>query len=300
MGKTSPDRSALLRLGPNVMVPTLLALEDVGFTPDIFWRIRSDQQFCSILGQDVANAGIRELPAEEIRLSEYLGEEYPYFGVRAWSEAFWIFLTPDQLDRFPKFPWPLELLEEDCPISKMIHGKCRERNTRYIPIKESHSIFLGLDKAKSKALTPKEMQRLANEHDRGCNFASETIGKSEFFSTQHAAFRWYMIFEVGVCKSNEKDFSQQISLLSHISHAYEVPSAAEAAQCHYLCKNKHGGYPLDMGYVRTSTRIDLPEHNNPRIVVGKGSPPSNFNFGFVRDEEKDYHVRIAASRIPGK
>jgi hypothetical protein len=286
------------------LVPTFNALRAAGFTREILERIKKDKHFTSLLGEVVADSGIRELPEKELALANYLGEETEYWGTRAWSEAFWIFLTENQLNNFPAFPWPMELLEEPCPLMAYM-GKCRGENRgKYIPIRESHIIYLGLDKVGSKVLSPTLMQRLANDHSRGYHTAGEQMGRTDFFKTEHAKFRWYMMFQEPVHDSwNKPSYQDQLALLPP---GYENPSAIEVVQCHYLCRNDRcNSQPFSCitgaQYLWTSTTATFPDRDNEqRICLGKAE--GNW-FGFFRTDansESLSRIGIAASRIPGQ
>lgn len=290
-GTKSPSYNYLLSLEINSLLPILSALHEVGFTPETMERISKDKIFASLLGEIVANFGIPNIPDNEAILAQQLD----YWGVRAWSEAFWVYLTENQLKKFPTFPWPLELLNEPCQFSTRL-GKCRgERRELYIPICETHRIFLGLDKVGRKPLTMKQMQRLALKHKRGYQSASDKIGTSNFFNTEVAQFRWYMIYHSSLYDSGNKTYEEQLTMLPQ---EYENPSAIELAQCRYLCSDSHVWFNPEV--VRTKTTSPISGQDECRITLG-GDSSFDFGIGYVPDDNLQAdHIKIAASRLPGK
>lgn len=140
------------------------------FTEDHFQRIQSgDEPFIQALVDLANNAGIAVLPTEEQQIYNALGTGN-YFGVREWSKIFWLM----NVDRFPKFDWPIELLDEPCPFWP---GK---------RIRETHWVYLGVNKFGKKPTNFTNWQKLIESKSK-CRLERSFISK-----IVPAKYCWYL------------------------------------------------------------------------------------------------------------
>lgn len=104
------------------------ALEQAGIGDEVTDRLRIDPELRERLRTFVGEGAIHQLPDPEIEVFKALGNNY--FGSRGLSTRFWSYLTESELASFPKFPWPVRILQKPCPFTE------DER------IGETHFVFL--------------------------------------------------------------------------------------------------------------------------------------------------------------
>ncbi len=202
-----------------------------------------------------------------------------FFGIEDWSALYGVNFSQKQLRAIAEFPWGEDILNSPCPFHK---GKT---------IRETHAVFLGLDRFMGKSLTIMKWQEIhpADGQPRFYSYPQDCWYKDEKFANNPTcSFRWYLMPLLIVLNSEGKTYQDQVALLPA---EYEVPFAiAEVGKC-LLYHRKNGTFLNSNRYGRCQDVAS----DGYRVLVG-GFDSDGLNVDYSTDGHRHDDIGLAASR----
>ena len=222
----STTQGGLWTIGFGELGATLKALQDHGVTHDHLARLRADPGYAKWVAEFMLQVDL-DAPINHKNVRAVMGKNF--FGVEDWSAFYSANFNQRQLRQVAKFPWSEDILNSTCPL-------CGE------VVKDCHFAFLGLDRINGKPLTILKWQELhpAMGQPKFHSYApiAEYSGK-KFAMETTMSFRWYLLHQNIVPKSEGKNYDDQKAMLTA---DYEVPSAVTEATKDLLVFRKTGKF----------------------------------------------------------
>lgn len=222
----STNQSGLWKVEFGELGATLKVLQDHGVTPDHLARLRAEPDYAKRVAEFMLRGGLDASIHQKLARA-VMGKNF--FGVEDWSALYGVNFSQKQLRQVAEFPWGEDILNSTCPLC----GKA---------VKDCHFAFVGLDRINGKPLTILKLQEL---HPVMGQPKFYSYAPSAWYSEQKFArettmdFRWYLLHQNIVPKSEDKTYGDQKAMLTV---DYEVPSAVTEATKDLLVFRKTGNF----------------------------------------------------------
>ena len=213
---------------------TLKVLQDNGVTPDHLARLRAEPDYAKRVAEFMLRGGLDASIHQKLARA-VMGKNF--FGVEDWSALYGVNFTQKQLRQVAEFPWGEDILNSICPLC----GKV---------VKDCHFAFVGLDRVNGKPLTILKLQEIhpATGQPKFYSYApSAWYSEQKFAKETTMSFRWYLLHQNIVPKSESKTYDEQKAMLAV---DYEVPSAVAEATKDLLVFKKTGNFVNSSRYAR--------------------------------------------------
>ena len=254
---------------------TLKVLQDHGVTPDHLARLRAESDYAKRVAEFMLRGGL-DASIHQKLARVVMGKNF--FGVEDWSALYGVNFTQKQLRQVAEFPWGEDILNSTCPLC----GKV---------VKDCHFAFVGLDRINGKPLTILKLQELhpTTGQPKFYFYAPSAWYSNEKFAKETTmSFRWYLLHQNIVPKSEDKTYGDQKAMLTA---DYEVPSAVTEVTKDLLIFRKTGNFVNSSRYAR----CECVTSDGFRVIVGYFD-----GNGLVVDnywvDDRYYSVGLAASR----
>ncbi|MBI1999093.1 MAG: hypothetical protein HYS74_00360 [Parcubacteria group bacterium] len=201
-----------------------------------------------------------------------------FFGVEDWSVLYGVNFSQKQLRQVAEFPWGEDILNSTCPLC----GKV---------VKDCHFAFVGLDRINGKPLTILKLEELhpTTGQPKFYSYAPDAwYSKEKFARKTTMSFRWYLLHQNIVPKSEDKTYDGQRAMLTA---DYEVPSAVTEVTKDLLVFRKTGNFVNQSRYARCECVTSGGDRVDAGDVGGGGLGVNHFWGG-----SRGYGVGLAASR----
>ena len=241
-------------------------------------RLRSDNDYAKRVAEFMLRGGLDASIHQKLARA-VMGKNF--FGVEDWSALYGVNFTQKQLRQVAEFPWGEDILNSTCPLC----GKV---------VKDCHFAFVGLDRINGKPLTILKLQELhpATGQPKFYSYASSAWYSNEKFAKETTmSFRWYLLHQNIVPKSEDKTYGEQVQMLTADYADYEVPSAVTEATKDLLVFRKTGNFVNPSRYAR----CECVSSDGGRVYVGRFGEFGLFVFR-CWDDCRGYDVGVAASR----
>ena len=228
---------------------TLKVLQDNGVTPDHLARLRAEPDYAKRVAEFMLRGGLDASIHQKLARA-VMGKNF--FGVEDWSALYGVNFTQKQLRQVAEFPWGEDILNSICPLC----GKV---------VKDCHFAFVGLDRVNGKPLTILKLQEIhpATGQPKFYSYApSAWYSEQKFAKETTMSFRWYLLHQNIVPKSESKTYDEQKAMLAV---DYEVPSAVAEATKDLLVFKKTGNFVNSSRYARCEDVTS----GGCRVVVGR-------------------------------
>jgi hypothetical protein len=235
---------------------TLKALQDNGVTTDHLARIRAEPDYAKRVAEFMLRGGLEASIHQKVA-RKVMGKNF--FGVEDWSTFCGVNFSQKQFRQVAEFPWSEDLLNSTCPLC----GKV---------VKDCHFAFVGLNRLKGKPLTILKWHELhpATGQPKFYSYApSAWYSEYKFARETTMSFRWYLLHQNIVPRSEKKTYDDQKAMLTA---DYEVPSAVTEATKDLLIFRKTGDFVNPSRYAR----CECVTSGGDRVFVG------NFNESELR------------------
>ena len=221
----STTQSGLWKVEFGELGATLKVLQDHGVTLDHLARLRAEPNYAKRVAKFMLQGGLDASIHQKLARA-VMGKNF--FGVEDWSALYGVNFSQKQLRRVAEFPWGEETLNSTCPLC----GKV---------VKDCHFAFVGLDRIKGKSLTILKLQELhlATGQPKFYSYAPCAWYSKQKFARETMNFRWYLLHQDIVPKSEDKTYDDQKAMLTA---DYEVPSAVTEATKDLLVFRKTGNF----------------------------------------------------------
>ena len=255
----------------------LLKLEAAGLTDELAQKVIDSKgnNLAAKVVRLISNGGF-EATTSQKRAQEIMGRNF--FGIEDWSALYGVSFSQKQLRQVAEFPWGEDILNSICPLC----GKA---------VKDCHFAFVGLDRINGKPLTICKWQELhpATGQPKFYSYApSAWYSEQKFAKETTMNFRWYLLHQSIVPKSEDKTFGDQKVMLTA---DYEVPTAVTEATKDLLVFRKTGNFVNPSRYARCEDvssdgyRVDVGCFDESGLVVND-----------YWDGSRRYRIGVAASR----
>lgn len=227
---------------------TLKVLQDNGVTPDHLARLRAEPDYAKRVAEFMLRGGLDASIHQKLARA-IMGKNF--FGVEDWSALYGVNFMQKQLRQVAEFPWGEDILNSTCPLC----GKV---------VKDCHFAFVGLDRLNGKPLTILKLQELhpATRQPKFYSYApSAWYSEQKFAKETTMSFRWYLLHQNIVPKSEDKTYDEQKAMLTA---DYEVPSAVAEATKDLLAFRKTGNFVNPSRYAHCKDFTS----GGDRVVVG--------------------------------
>ena len=254
---------------------TLKVLQDNGVTPDHLARLRAEPDYAKRVAEFMLRGGLDASIHQKLARA-VMGKNF--FGVEDWSALYGVNFTQKQLRQVAEFPWGEDILNSICPLC----GKV---------VKDCHFAFVGLDRVNGKPLTILKLQEIhpATGQPKFYSYApSAWYSEQKFAKETTMSFRWYLLHQNIVPKSESKTYDEQKAMLAV---DYEVPSAVAEATKDLLVFKKTGNFVNSSRYARCEDVTS----GGYRVGVG-GFGGSGLCVSAYWDDGRGDGVGLAASR----
>ena len=254
---------------------TLKVLQDNGVTPDHLARLRAEPDYAKRVAEFMLRGGLDASIYQKLARA-VMGKNF--FGVEDWSALYGVNFTQKQLRQVAEFPWGEDILNSICPLC----GKV---------VKDCHFAFVGLDRVNGKPLTILKLQEIhpATGQPKFYSYApSAWYSEQKFAKETTMSFRWYLLHQNIVPKSESKTYDEQKAMLAV---DYEVPSAVAEATKDLLVFKKTGNFVNSSRYARCEVVTSV----GYRVFVGYFGE-RGLDVIFYWDDGRYGYVGLAASR----
>jgi hypothetical protein len=271
----STTQSGLWNITFGELGATLKALQDHGVTLDHLARLRAEPDYAKRVAEFMLRGGLDTSIHQKLARA-VMGKNF--FGVEDWSTLYGVNFSQKQLRQVAEFPWGEDILNSNCPLC----GKV---------VKDCHFAFLGLNCINGKPLTILKLQELhpAKGQPKFYSYApSAWYSEQKFARETTMSFRWYLLHQNIVPKSEDKTYDDQKAMLTA---DYEVPSAVTEATKDLLVFRKTGNFVNPSRYAR----CECVTSDGDRVDVGsfdEGGLDVSRCWGGCRG----YGIGLAASR----
>ncbi len=254
---------------------TLKVLQDNGVAPDHLARLRAEPAYAKRVAEFMLRGGFDA--SIRLKLARAI------MGKNIWLPEDWASFydwrpTNKQLRQVAEFPWGEDILNSTCPLC----GKV---------VKDCHFAFVGLDRVNGKPFTILKLQELhpATGQPRFYSYApSAWYSEQKFAKETTMNFRWYLLHQNIVPKSENKTYDEQKAMLTT---DYEVPLAVTEATKDLLAFRKTGKFVNPSRYAR----CEAVASDGPRVGVGAFDERGLIVL-YYWDNSHDYFIGLAASR----
>lgn len=270
----STTQSGLWKVEFGELGATLKALQDHGVTPDHLARLRAEPDYAkrvAFMLRGGLDASIHQKLARAV-----MGKNF--FGVEDWSALYGVNFSQKQLRQVAEFPWGEDILNSTCPLCGKVTKDC-------------HFAFVGLDRLNGKPLTILKLQELhpVTGQPKFYSYApSAWYSEQKFAKETTMDFRWYLLHQNIVPKSEDKNYGDQKAMLTT---DYEVPSAVTEATKDLLVFRKTGNFVNPSRYAR----CECVTSDGHRVPVGYFDE-SGLDVNDYWGDGRPYPFGVAASR----
>jgi hypothetical protein len=271
----STTQSGLWKVEFGELGATLKVLQDNGVTPDHLARLRAEPDYAKRVAGFMLRGGLDASIHQKLARA-VMGKNF--FGVEDWSTLYGVNFSQKQLRQVAEFPWGEDILNSTCPLC----GKV---------VKDCHFAFMGLDRINGKPLTILKLQELhpATGQPKFYSYApSASYSEQKFARETTMSFRWFLLHQNIVPKSEDKTYDDQRAMLTA---DYEVPSAVTEATKDLLVFRKTGNFVNPSRYAR----CECVTSDGNRVNVGNFDE-NGLNVNNYRDDYRYYYFGLAASR----
>ncbi|KKT28275.1 hypothetical protein A3G55_02855 [Candidatus Giovannonibacteria bacterium RIFCSPLOWO2_12_FULL_44_25] len=252
----STIQSGLWKVEFGELGATLKVLQDHGVTPDHLARLRAEPDYAKRVAEFMLRGGLDASIHQKLARA-VMGKDF--FGVEDWSALYGVNFSQKQLRQVAEFPWGEDILNSTCPLC----GKV---------VKDCHFAFVGLDRINGKPLTILKLQELhpATGQPKFHSYTSAWYSEQKFARETTMSFRWYLLHQNIVPKSEDKTYDDQKAMLTA---DYEVPSAVTESTKDLLVFRKTGNFVNSSRYARcecvasVGRRVDVGYFGESGLVV---------------------------------
>jgi hypothetical protein len=268
----STTQSGLWKVGFGELGATLKVLQDHGVTSDYLARLRAEPDYAKRVAEFMLRGGLDASIHQKLARA-VMGKNF--FGVEDWSALYGVNFSQKQLRRVAEFPWGEDILNSTCPLC----GKV---------VRDCHFAFVGLNRLNGKPLTILKLQELYPATGQPKFFSYVGYSGQKFAKETTMDFRWYLLHQNIVPKSEDKTYGDQKAMLTA---DYEVPSAITEVTKDLLVFKKTGNF------VNSSwdARCECVTWDGRHVSVGDFDED-----GLVVDDclndDCDFNLGVAASR----
>lgn len=271
-----PVRQAgLWTVGFGELGATLKVLQDNGVTSDHLARLRAEPDYAKRVAEFMLRGGLDASIHQKLARA-VMGKNF--FGVEDWSALYEVNFTQKQLRQVAEFPWGEDILNSTCPL-------CAKQ------VKDCHFAFVGLDRVNGKPLTILKWQEFhtATGQPKFYSYATSVwYSEQKFAKERTCSFRWYLLHQNIVPKSESKTYDEQKAMLTA---DYEVPSAVAEATKDLLVFKKTSNFVNSSRYARCEDVTS----DGDRVSVGYFDESGLVVNGYW-DDVRDGSIGLAASR----
>lgn len=271
----STTQSGLWKVEFGELGATLKVLQDHGVTPDHLARLRAEPDYAKRVAEFMLRGGLDASIHQKLARA-VMGKNF--FGVEDWSALYGVNFSQKQLRQVAEFPWGEDILNSTCPLC----GKV---------VKDCHFAFVGLDRLNGKPLTILKLQELhpATGQPKFYSYApSAWYSEQNFAKETTMDFRWYLLHQNIVPKSEDKTYGEQVRMLTA---DYEVPSAITEVTKDLLVFRKTGNFVNPSRYARCESVASVGRRVGVGIFGGNG-----LDVSYCWDDRRYSCVGVAASR----
>jgi hypothetical protein len=271
----STTQSGLWKVEFGELGATLKGLQDYGVTPDHLARLRAEPDYAKRVAEFMLRGGLDASIHQKLARA-VMGKNF--FGVEDWSAFYGVNFSQKQLRQVAEFPRGEDILNSTCPLC----GKV---------VKDCHFAFVGLDRINGKPLTILKLQELhpATGQPKFYSYApSAWYSEQKFAKETTMDFRWYLLHQNIVPKSEDKTYDDQKAMLTA---DYEVPSAVTESTKDLLVFRKTGNFVNHSWYAR----CECVPSGGDRVDVGHFDENGLAVDGYWGDDRR-YLIGLAASR----
>jgi len=271
----STTQSDLWKVEFGELGATLKVLQDHGVTPDHLARLRAEPDYAKRVAEFMLRGGLDASIHQKLARA-VMGKNF--FGVEDWSALYGVNFSQKQLRQVAEFPWGEDILNSTCPLC----GKV---------VKDCHFAFVGLDSINGKLFTILKLQELhpATGQPKFYSYApSAWYSEQKFAKETTMDFRWYLLHQNIVPKSEDKTYGDQKAMLTA---DYEVPSAITEVTKDLLVFRKTGNFVNQSRYARCECVTS--DGNRVRAGYFDGG---GLHVYYFWDDYRYYSFGVAASR----
>ncbi|QQG45422.1 MAG: hypothetical protein HYW89_00595 [Candidatus Sungiibacteriota bacterium] len=271
----STTQSGLWKVEFGELGATLKVLQDHGVTPDHLARLRAEPDYAKRVAEFMLRGGLDASIHQKLARA-VMGKNF--FGVEDWSALYGVNFSQKQLRQVAEFPWGEDILNSTCPLCDKV-------------VKDCHFAFVGLDRINGKPLTILKLQELhpaTGQPKFGSYAPSAWYSEQKFARETTMSFRWYLLHQNIVQKSEDKTYDEQVRMLTA---DYEVPSAMTEATKDLLVFRKTGNFVNLSRYAR----CECVTSGGRRVYVGYFDE-CGLNVYYYWDDRRHYYIGLAASR----
>jgi len=214
---------------------TLKVLQDQGVTTEHLARLRAEPDYAKRVAMFILQGGLNASVHQKLARA-IMGKNF--WGVEDWAAMYGVNFSQKQLRQVAEFPWNEDVLNSTCPLC----GKV---------VKDCHFVFLGIDRINGKPLTILKWQEIhpTTGQPKFYSYAPDAWYSNEKFAKETTmSFRWYLLHQSIVPKSESKTFNDQKAMLTA---DYEVPSAITEVSKDLLVFRKTGTFVNPSRWART-------------------------------------------------
>lgn len=271
----STTQSGLWKVEFGELGATLKVLQDHGITPDHLARLRAEPDYAKRVAEFMLRGGLDASIHQKLARA-VMGKNF--FGVEDWSALYGVNFSQKQFRQVAEFPWGEDILNSTCPLCGRV-------------VKDCHFAFVGLDRLNGKPLTILKLQELhpATGQPKFYSYApSAWYSEQKFAKETTMDFRWYLLHQNIVSKSEDETYGDQKTMLTA---DYEVPSAITEATKDLLVFRKTGNFVNSSRYAR----CECVTSDGGRVYVGRFGEYGLYVF-YGRGDYRGCGLGVAASR----
>jgi hypothetical protein len=273
--KSTIAQSGLWNVKLGELGATLKVLQDYGVTPEHLARLRAEPDYAKQVAEFMLRGGL------DASIHQKLARAI--MGKNIWLPEDWISFygwkpSQKQLRQVAEFPWGEDILNSTCPLCGNV-------------VKNCHFAFVGLDRLNGKPLTILKLQELhpATGQPKFYSYApSAWYSEQKFAKETTMDFRWYLLHQNIVPKSEDKTYDEQVQMLTA---DYEVPSAITEVTKDLLVFKKTGNFVNPSRYARCECVTSFGD----RVDVGFSGERGLF-VDFCWADGRYHSFGVAASR----
>ena len=266
----------LVKETPHSEVTATLELFDrLGITREHLSRLRAESDYAKRVAEFMLRGGLDTSIHQKLART-VMGKNF--FGVEDWSALYGVNFTQKQLRQVAEFPWGEDILNSTCPLC----GKV---------VKDCHFAFVGLDRINGKPLTILKLQELhpATGQPKFYSYAPSAWYPNEKFAKETTmSFRWYLLHQNIVPKSEDKTYGDQKTMLTA---DYEVPSAVTEATKDLLIFRKTGIFANSSQYAR----CECVASDGRRVLVGYFDS-DGLGVDYYWDDNRNDNIGVSSAR----
>ena len=271
----STTQSGLWKVEFGELGATLKVLQDHGVTHDHLARLRAEPDYAKRVAEFMLRGGLDASIHQKLARA-VMGKNF--FGVEDWSALYGVNFSQKQLRQVAEFPLGEDILNSTCPLCSKV-------------VKDCHFAFVGLDSINGKPFTILKLQELhpATGQPKFYSYApSAWYSEQKFAKETTMDFRWYLLHQNIVPKSEDKTYGEQKAMLTA---DYEVPSAITEVTKDLLVFRKTGNFVNQSRYARCECVTSDGYRVSAGSFGGHGLLVCSYWDGY-----RYYRIGVAASR----